>query len=139
MSSNSAQKGKIYLERILAWITTLILLQTLYFKFSGAEESVWIFTQMGIEPWGRFFTGGVELVAGILLLIPRTAIYGAGLSLGTIAGALFSHLFVLGIVVKDDGGFLFILAAVVFVLSALILFLRMNEIKALLNKILKKG
>lgn len=89
---------------IFIWIIKLIavgiLVQTLYFKFTGAEESVYIFTTLGVEPYGRIGSGIIELLASILILIPRTTIYGAILGLGTMTGAIFSHLFVLGIEVK---------------------------------------
>jgi hypothetical protein len=102
-------------------IVAAILLQTLYFKFTGAEESVYIFETVGMEPWGRIGSGIVELFAAILLLFNRTAWLGALLALGVISGALFFHLTILGIEVKDDKGFLFLLACVVFVCSAIIL------------------
>jgi uncharacterized membrane protein YphA (DoxX/SURF4 family) len=101
---------------LFIWIIKLtavvILVQTLFFKFTGAEESVYIFQTLGIEPFGRIGSGVVELLASILILIPRTTLIGALLGLGTMTGALFSHLFVLGIVVKDDGGTLFSLAII---------------------------
>ncbi len=102
-------------------IVAAILLQTLYFKFTGAPESVYIFETVGMEPWGRYGSGVVELLASILLLIPRTAWLGAVLALGVICGAIFFHLTILGIEVMGDGGFLFILACVVFVFSLIIL------------------
>ena len=105
----------------LSWaariIVAIILLQTLFFKFTGAPESIYIFEKMGIEPWGRIGSGIVELIAGILILVPNTKIYGAILSLGVISGAIVSHLTTLGIVVQNDGGTLFGLAVLVFVLS----------------------
>ncbi len=114
-------------SNILKWalriIAAVILLQTLYFKFTGAPESVYIFTTMGIEPYGRIGSGVVELIASILLLIPRTTWLGAALALGTIMGAIASHLFVLGIEVQGDGGQLFMLAVVVAVCSALLLWM----------------
>jgi hypothetical protein len=117
---------------ILSWIFQLlvagILLQTLFFKFTGAEESVYIFRRLGMEPWGRIGSGVVELIAAILLLHPRTAVFGAILSLGVISGAIISHLTKLGIVVKNDGGLLFILALVVFVGSLAILIIRRGQI-----------
>ena len=101
---------------ILTWIIKLtaviILLQTLYFKFTGASESVYIFSTLGIEPFGRIGSGIVELVASILILIPRTTVLGALMALGTMLGAIFSHVFVLGIVVQKDGGTLFTLAII---------------------------
>ena len=119
-------------ESIVSWILQLtvaaILFQTLFFKFTGAEESVYIFSTLGIEPWGRIGSGLVEAVAVILLLYPPTAVYGAILALGTISVAIFSHLTKLGIVVKDDGGLLFALALIVFVGSLTLLWLRRAEV-----------
>jgi len=105
-----------------------VLLQTLFFKFTGAAESVYIFTTLGAEPWGRIGSGVVELVASVLLLIPATAGLGAGLALAVIAGALASHLTILGIEVQGDGGLLFGLAVIVFVSSAAILLIRRAEL-----------
>ena len=113
---------------ILQAIVALILFQTLFFKFAAAEESVYIFSTLGLEPWGRIGSGVVELIACILLLHPRTAPLGAILALGVISGAIVSHLTRLGIVLKNDGGLLFILALVVFVGSAAILFIRRTNI-----------
>lgn len=98
-------------------VVAVILLQTLTFKFTAAPESVYIFETVGMEPWGRIGSGIAELIAGVLLLIPgqRFAAAGAGMSLGVISGAIFFHLTKLGIVVKDDGGQLFIMAVIVFV------------------------
>lgn len=108
---------------VLQLVAAVIFLQTLFFKFTGAPEPVFIFTTLGAEPWGRIGSGIVELIAAILLLIPRTAAYGALLGLGVISGALLSHLTVLGIDVQGDGGTLFVLAVVVFVCCALVLWL----------------
>ncbi len=119
-------------QNITSWIAQLvvavILLQTLFFKFTGAPESVHIFEQLGAEPWGRIGSGIAELIAGVLLLVPATAATGAVLALGIISGAIVSHLTVLGIVVQDDGGTLFILACVVFVGAAIVAFLRRRQI-----------
>lgn len=120
--------------RICRIIVAIILFQTLFFKFTGAEESKYIFsTLMGpeLEAYGRIGSGVVELIAVILLLIPGTAWLGALLALGTIAGAIMSHLTMLGIVVKDDGGLLFILAVTVFVLSAVTLLIHRRDIPVL--------
>lgn len=100
-----------------------ILLQTLYFKFTGAPESVYIFTTVGQEPWGRYGSGVVELVASILLFFPRGVALGALLALGTMSGAIFFHLTKLGVVVHDDGGLLFGLAIVVWLNAAFLLWL----------------
>lgn len=119
----------------ISWIcrvvVALILFQTLFFKFTGAEESKYIFTTvMGAEyeAIGRIGSGIAELIAAILLLVPSTASIGAVLALGTITGAIFSHLTKLGIVVKDDGGLLFILAIVVFLLSGVTLLLHRKDL-----------
>lgn len=123
------------IETSLSWtlqlITAAILAQTLFFKFTAAEESVYIFTTLGLEPWGRIGTGTVELVAVALLLMPRTVPLGALLSLGVISGAIVSHLTRLGLIVKDDGGLLFALAVTVFVCSAGILWIRRRQIPVL--------
>ncbi len=118
---------------ILRIVPAVILLQTLYFKFSGAPESVYIFETLGIEPEGRIGSGIVELIASIFLLIPRTTWIGAVLGLGVIAGAIFSHLTKLGIEVQGDGGLLFILALVVFVFCLLLIWLHRKEIPLIKN------
>ncbi|MFV1883775.1 MAG: DoxX family protein [Balneola sp.] len=118
--------------KIFAWVLRLvaatIMLQTLFFKFTGAPESIYIFEQVGMEPFGRYASGIAELIASILLLIPRTTWLGATLALGVMAGAIMSHLTVLGIEVQGDGGTLFALAIVVFVSSAVLLFLHRKDI-----------
>jgi putative oxidoreductase len=115
----------------LQLIAAAILAQTLFFKFSGAEESKFIFTTLGAEPWGRVASGCAELVAIILLLAPRTVTLGALLALGVMTGAIGSHLTKLGIVVQNDGGLLFGLALTVFACSAVVLLLRRREIPVL--------
>jgi len=119
-------------QRIVSWIlqviVAVILFQTLFFKFTGAEESKYIFTKLGMEPWGRIGSGVAELIAVCLLLHPRTVTLGAILTLGVLGGAIVSHLTKLGIVVKDDGGLLFALALTAFTGSAIVLVLRMREI-----------
>ena len=93
----------------------IILLQTLFFKFTASEESVYIFSTLGMEPFGRIGSGIAELIAAILILIPRTTLLGALIGMGVMLGAIFSHIFVLGIEVKNDGGTLFILAIITFI------------------------
>ena len=119
-------------QRILSWIcrftAAVILLQTLFFKFTGAPESIYIFTKVGLEPWGRYGSGVAELIAAILLLISFRAWAGAALALGVMGGAIFSHLTVLGIVVQNDGGLLFGLAVTVAVCSILVLILHRSQI-----------
>ena len=113
---------------VLQLVVAAILLQTLFFKFTGAPESVYIFSTLGAEPWGRIGSGVVELVAAILVLVPATTTIGAALAMGVMAGAIMSHLTVLGLEVRGDGGLLFGLALTVFVASGVILLLRRGEI-----------
>jgi uncharacterized membrane protein YphA (DoxX/SURF4 family) len=117
---NKLSLSLLWAARLLA---AIIMLQTLFFKFSGAAESVYIFSTLGVEPWGRIGSGIAELIASILILIPRTSWIGAGLALGVMAGAILSHLTILGIPVQDDGGYLFFLALTVAFSSITILFL----------------
>jgi uncharacterized membrane protein YphA (DoxX/SURF4 family) len=99
----------------------IILLQTLFFKFTGAPESVYIFSTLGVEPFGRIASGVVELIAAILLLWTGRGWMGAALAIGIMLGAITSHLFVLGIEVMGDGGLLFFLALTVAALSCYVL------------------
>jgi hypothetical protein len=121
---------------VLRTITAVILLQTLFFKFTGAKESVYIFSTLGAEPWGRIGSGVVELIASVLILLPSTVVYGAGLSLAVISGAIFSHLTKLGIALPavDDHGELFALALVVFFCSAAVLVLHRDQWVMLLRR-----
>ena len=116
----------------LSWVLQLaaagILLQTLFFKFTGADESVYIFSALGAEPWGRIGSGVVELIASVLLLVPSTASLGAVIALGVMSGAILSHLLVLGVAVKGDGGLLFGLALIVFASSATVLAIRRAQL-----------
>lgn len=109
-------------------VAAVILLQTLFFKFSGSAESKFIFETLGVEPWGRVGTGMAELVASILLLWPRFSVFGAILAAGLMCGAITGHLTKLGIVVRDDGGLLFALAVTVLASSAIVIWLRRGEL-----------
>ena len=124
-------------NNVFTWIIKLtavvILLQTLYFKFTGAEESVYIFSTLGAEPFGRIGSGVIELIASILILVPRTTLFGALLGLGTMAGAILSHLIFLGIEVKNDGGTLFILAIITFICCAILVFQNRDKMQSLLK------
>lgn len=116
------------LSWLLQIVVAVILLQTLFFKFTGAEESIYIFTTVGAEPWGRYGSGVMELIAAVLLLIPGTIAHGAALAAVVGIGAVFSHLTLLGIDVQGDGGLLFGLACVVLVGSAVVLALHRQEL-----------
>ena len=127
---------KTLISRISAIIAAIILLQTLYFKFTAHPDSVYIFSTLGVEPYGRIGLGIMELIAGILLIVPRTTVIGALLALGLIFGAVASHLFILGIEVQNDGGALFMLALAVLATSAITIILRKDELLELKKKIM---
>lgn len=109
-------------------LAALILLQTLYFKFVGAKESVYIFETVGMEPWGRYISGILELISGIFLLLPGLSWVGALLGLIVISVAIFFHITTLGIEVMGDGGALFYLASTVFISCLAIIWIRREEI-----------
>ena len=110
-----------YLTHLPRIAAAIILLQTLFFKFTGAPESVHIFSTLGVEPWGRLASGVAELMAAILLLTTRWNWLGAALAIGIMLGALGTHLTVLGIEVQGDGGLLFALALGVLLLATFVL------------------
>ena len=126
-------KTKSIINGTLRIVPALILLQTLFFKFSAAPESVYIFEQLGLEPWGRIGLGVIELIVAILILVPKTTWLGALLGIGIMLGALFSHFTRLGIVVQDDGGTLFILALVTFVFCLILVWQRRSNILLIKN------
>ncbi|MBL0744951.1 DoxX family protein [Chryseolinea lacunae] len=118
-------------------VAALIMLQTLFFKFSASAESVYIFTTVGMEPWGRIAVGVFELIAAVLLLVPATAWLGAGLGLGLMIGALGMHFTLLGIEVQGDHGYLFTLSLIVAVCSAFVLQHDKTKVFALLKSFQK--
>ena len=136
-------------QKAISWacrlVAAVILLQTLFFKFTAAPESVYIFTRLGVfvnhyvawlsvdsvQVYGRVGSGVMELIAAILLLVPRSVWAGAILAMAATGGAIFSHLTFLGLIVMDDGGLLFALALVVFGTSAVALFLHRSQIPVL--------
>ncbi|MCB9246921.1 MAG: DoxX family protein [Flavobacteriales bacterium] len=122
------------LERTVAVIAAVLLLQSLYFKFTAHPDSVAIFTTIGLEPVGRIGSGIAELIAGILLLWDRTRLWGGILSLGVISGALFFHFTSLGVEVNGDK-ILFLMAIVVFLCSSVVVLLRYSELKNTLGKL----
>ncbi|WP_299224324.1 DoxX family protein [uncultured Psychroserpens sp.] len=126
---------KKYIPLILRIAVAIILIQTLRFKFSAHPDSVYIFTKVGLEPYGRIGIGIAELIAGILLLIPRTVWLGAVLTLGIIGGAIMMHLTQLGIEVNNDGGVLFTTAIITFVLSGIILYIYRRDLPLIGKKL----
>lgn len=109
-------------------VVAIILVQTLRYKFTAHPDSVYIFTRVGLEPYGRIGIGILELIAAILILIPKTVWLGSLLSLGIILGAILIHLTGLGIEINGDGGFLFYLGILVFVLSFILLWMNRKSI-----------
>ncbi len=121
----------LWLLRILA---ALIMVQSLFFKFSASEESVYIFTTVGMEPWGRIATGTAELIAAVLLLWPMTTVWGAVLAAGVMSGAVFFHLTSLGIVVKEDSGQLFMYALLVLLASLILIWYNKEQLLLIFKK-----
>lgn len=124
-------KRIVFLIRI---VIALILIQTLRFKFTGHPDSIYIFSKVGLEPFGRIGIGIIELIAAMLLVIPKTIYFGAFISFGVISGAIILHLTILGIEVNNDHGILFYTAVLVFILSAIIIWEERKNIP-FLNKI----
>lgn len=127
------------LQLVARIIAAIIMLQTLYFKFTAQPESVYIFSTLGIEPFGRIGSGIAELIASILLLIPRTSWIGAILGIGVMAGAIASHLTILGIEVQGDGGQLFGMALVTFLCCLFVLYYERTKVLNFVTTILKKA
>lgn len=123
---------------ILLWVARLtaaiIMLQTLYFKFTAQAESVYIFSTIGLDPWGRIGTGIAELIASILLLYPRTSRFGALMGIGIMTGAIVSHLFLLGIEVMGDGGQLFCMAILTTICCLLVIYQEKASIFGIIKK-----
>jgi uncharacterized membrane protein YphA (DoxX/SURF4 family) len=115
-------------------IVAIILIQTLRFKFTAHPDSVYIFETVGLEPIGRIGIGVLELIAGVLILIPKTVWAGALLTLGLIGGAIMMHLTQLGVEVKGDGGVLFYTAIATFILSSIILYSQRKQIPLINEK-----
>ncbi|NNF22041.1 MAG: DoxX family protein [Saprospiraceae bacterium] len=124
---------KKYFFLIIRIVVAVILLQTLRYKFSAHPDSVYIFSTVGLEPVGRIFIGVAELVAALLILIPRTIWLGASLTAGILAGAIIMHLTLIGIEVQGDKGTLFYMAVLTFILSLVILWNERKKIPIIKN------
>jgi hypothetical protein len=121
-------------ERILLYSVALIYLQTLYFKFAGAEEARFIFTAMGMEPWGRYLIGGAEFIIAVMLIYPGTALFGSSLSVLLMAAAIIGHTLFIGIEVMGDGGLLFGMALYNAIVGIYILIVRRNVVAERLRR-----
>lgn len=113
-----------YFILVLKVIAAFIMLQTLFFKFTGAQESIDLFTEVAgkDEAFMRIGTGVLELIASILIFIPKTTWIGALLAVGIMFGAILSHITILGVEFNNDGGALFYSAITTFIASGIILF-----------------
>ena len=105
-------------QRVVTWICSLIaagiMIETLFFKFTAAPESVYIFSKMGTDPWMRWVQGLWELTASLGLLLPRLRWAGGILTTGAMAAAILSHMTWLGYSIQGDHGLLFTMALVTF-------------------------
>jgi putative oxidoreductase len=135
----TGKKERFMTISVVSWllriVAAVVLLQTLFFKFTAAPESVYIFTKVGLEPWGRIGSGVTELIAAILLITTRFTWVGSLLAMGIMAGAIVSHLTLLGIEVQGDKGLLFALAVVVFVSATINLLLHRTKIPIIGRKL----
>ena len=127
---------KKYYSLFLRITVAIIYIQTLYFKFTAHPDSVYIFTKMGVEPFGRISLGVIELIISICILIPKTKYAAIVMSIVIVLGALMSHIFILGIIVNGDNGLLFSLACLIFLLSIILFIYHYDQIKLKANRIL---
>ncbi|MEB2777933.1 DoxX family protein [Algoriphagus sp. D3-2-R+10] len=129
ISNKSQSKSKV---TILSWVLRLlasgILLQTLYFKFGAHPDSVALFSQLGVEPIGRIGLGIAELITAILIVVPKTTAVGAITGVFLMLGAIFSHVFIIGIEFRGDGGALFSLAITCFLACLILCVILKNQI-----------
>ncbi|KJD34575.1 DoxX family protein [Tamlana nanhaiensis] len=112
---------------IIRLIVAVILWQTLRFKFTAHPDSVYIFDKIGLEPYGRIGIGIIELISGLLILIPKTVKIGAIVTFLAMLGAVCTHLTILGIEIKNDGGILFVTAVITLILSLIILLISKQQ------------
>ncbi|MEO8084864.1 MAG: DoxX family protein [Ardenticatenales bacterium] len=92
------------MKRYVLWaaqiVAAVLMGQTLFFKFTSDPSAVKLFTTLGVEPWGRYGTGVLELIAVVLLLVPAPYLgkhaWGAVLGAVLMVGALFAHVTKLG-------------------------------------------
>jgi len=134
MDSTSVSKSLGFICWVFQLFAAIILLQTLYYKFTGAPESIYIFEQLGLEPWGRYASGFVELLAGLLLLVPRLNWLGALLGAMVMSIALYVHFWVLGVEIMGDGGAMFYLASSVWVCCMAVLWIRRGEMVQVISR-----
>lgn len=117
-----------YLKLIIRIAIAVILIQTLRFKFTAHPDSVYIFKKVGLEPYGRIGIGILELIASILILVPKTTWLGSLAVISIIGGAILMHLTELGIDINGDNGLLFYTAIATFTLSVISLWFSKKDI-----------
>ncbi len=122
----------------LRLVASVIMLQTLYFKFTAQPESVLLFSNLHMEPWGRIGTGIIELVASILLLLPSTIVIGAVIGIGLMMGAIVSHVLILGLEVQGDGGLLFAYAITVLICCIILSILHRAQLITYIKRLTTK-
>jgi len=134
-------------RRALPWVLAIyiafVFIQSLFYKFTGAPESIYIFSTVGgwlglswFEPVGRYIIGLGELLASTLLFVPMLRPAGAALAVCIMTGAIVFHLFSpLGVVVFDDGGLLFGMACGVWISGALIVIMERSKARGLLQRL----
>lgn len=115
---------------VLKIIAAIIMMQTLFYKFSGAQESVDLFTKLAgeNEAYMRVGTGVLELIASVLLFIPKSIWFGAFMTIGLMSGAILGHLTKIGISHNNDGGLLFGAAIFILIVGVLVLFIEKKNI-----------
>lgn len=122
-----------HISLILKITIAVIMIQSLFFKFSGAQESIDLFTKLAgkREAFFRIGIGILELITSIILFVPQKTWLGASLSLGIMSGAVLSHLTILGVAHHNDGGALFFCALLALVSSSILLYLHRKEVTLL--------
>ena len=136
-----SNRNKSIATFVLSAYIALVFVQSLFYKFTGSAESIFIFSTLrdwsGIglfEPAGRWIIGTAELIASVLLFVPGLTIFGAAMAIGIMTGAISFHLFTpLGVEIMGDGGELFTLACGVWVSGWAILWLKREEVRAWLS------
>lgn len=113
---------------ICALIAAGIMMETLFFKFSGAAESRYIFSKMGTDPYMRWTQGVWELLAALGLLIPGWHWLGGILTLGDMGAAIISHMTWLGYAALGDHELLLGMALTTFTCGFTIVVLHRHQI-----------
>lgn len=141
MNQAASATWKTILVNLVAWLAAIWiayeLLFYLQYKLTGPTlvfERLSAWSGVPEQPF-RLFVAGMEIVAAILVLIPRTQGPGGLFAMGIMGGAIFFHIFTpLTIDPYEDGGKLFQEACFTFLMGALVAWLRRGQILALLPR-----